>query len=99
MKNSILLFNKGNNQILLSENTSNKKLNDLLNLNQNRTYLINVSEKDLVFGREIKYKRIVREYKILDVDGLRKITMKNKVQYRKDKKKWERNEKESNGYG
>jgi len=25
--------------------------------------------------------------------------MKNKIQYRKDKKKWRKNEKEGNGYG
>ena len=61
--------------------------------------MLNVSERDLTLGQEIKYERVVREYKLLDVDGLREITMKNKIQYRKDKKKWERNEEESNGYG
>lgn len=99
VKNSILLFNKGKNQILLTEKTPNKKLDDLLRLSEKQTYLINLSEKDIVFGREIKYKRIVREYKLLDVDGLRELTMKNKIQYRKDKKKWEGNNKQGNGYG
>jgi len=42
----------------------------------------------------MKYKRVVREF-----DGLREITMKNKMQYRRDKNKFERGEKESNGYG
>ena len=99
IKNSILLFNKYKDQILLTEQKSNKKIDDLFKLNQNKAYLINVSEKDIIFGREIKYKRIVREYKLVDVYGLRKITMKNKMQYRKNKKIWERNEKEGNGYG
>jgi len=93
------LFNNNKNQTLLTEQNPNKKFDELLKLTQKNTYLIHVSEKDIVLGREVKYKRIVREYKILDVDGLREITMKNKVQYRKDKKKWERNEKEGNGYG
>jgi len=99
VRNSILVFNKDIDQVLLTEKTSNKQLDDLLKLNQNRAYLINISEKDIVFGREMKYKRVVREYKLLDVDGLREITMKNKVQYRKDKKKRYKDEKESNGYG
>ena len=99
VRNSIILFNRDKNQTLSTEKIPNKKIDDLLKLNQNKAYLINVSEKDIVFGREIKYKRVVREYKLLDVYGLRKITMKNIVQYRKDKKKWERDEKEGNGYG
>jgi len=47
----------------------------------------------------MKYKRIVREYKFLDIDGLREIAMKNKIQYRKDKKIWEKDIKQRNGYG
>jgi len=99
VKNSILLFNKGKNQIFLTKTTSNKKLDDLLGLSEKKTYLINLSENDIVFGREIKYKRVVREYKLVDVDGLREVTMKNKIQYRKDKKKWGENNKQGNGYG
>ena len=99
VKNSMLLFNKDNNQILLTEKTPNKKLDDLLGLSEKKTYLITLSEKDILFGREIKYKRVVREYKLLDVDGLREITIKNKIQYRKDKKKWGENNKQGNGYG
>jgi len=61
--------------------------------------MLNVSETEMVLGREMKYKRVERKYKILDIEDLREITMRNKIQYRKDKKKWERNEKEGNGYG
>ena len=99
VKNSILIFNNDRNQTLLTEKTPNKKIAELLKLTQNNAYLIHVSEKDIVLGREVKYKRIVREYRILDIDGLQERTMKNKVQYRKDKKKLERFEKQGNGYG
>ena len=76
-----------------------KKFDDILKINQNKAYLIHVSEKDIVLGGEVRYKRIVRDYKILDVNGLRRITMNNKIQYRNDKKKWEGNNKQGNGYG
>ncbi len=98
-KESMLFINRGENQAMLTEKYQNREIGESFKLNQNQAYLIHVSERDLILGREVTYKRIVREYKLLDADGLREITMKNKKQYRKDKKKWENNEKQSNGYG
>jgi len=83
----------------LTEKTLNTQLYDLLQKYQNKTYLINISEQDIVFGREMKYKRVVKKYKLLNVDGLRKLTKKNKIQYRKDKINREGNNKQGNEYG
>ena len=99
IQDSISLLDRPEDQTILIDTLSSKESRILTKHNQIKVILLNVSESELVLGREIKYKRVVREYKILDVDGLREITMKNKIQYRKDKKKWERNEKEGNGYG
>ena len=99
VKDSMLFINRGENQALLTVKSPSKENGEIFKFNQNQAYLIHVSERNLILGREMKYKRIVREYKLLNVDGLREITMKNIVQYRKDKKRWERNEKEGNGYG
>ena len=99
IKNSMLLINKNENQSFLNKNYPNKELSKFFKLNQIKTYLIHVSEKHLTLGKEMKYKRVVREFKLLDVDGLREVIMKNKMQYKKDKKKRERDKKEGNGYG
>jgi len=99
IRDSIAFFNKPENQSMLIDKFSPKEIRDLMNHNENQIFLLNVSEREMILGKEIKYKRVVREFKILDVDGLREITTKNKMQYRKDKKKWERDEKEGNGYG
>ena len=96
------MYTKNINQTILTEQYPNKEVDELFKLNQNKTYLIHVSERDLILGLEIKYKRVLREYKLLNVDGLREIAMKNiknKIQYKKDKKNWERIEKQGNGYG
>ena len=66
---------------------------------EKKGYLIKLSENDLALGKEMKYKRITREYKLLNVEGLQEITMKNRIQYRKDKKIWEKNNKQGNGFG
>ena len=42
---------------------------------------------------------VIGEYKLLDVDGLRKISLKNKMQYRKEKISREKKGKQGNGYG
>jgi len=98
-KNSMLAFNKPEFQALLIDKLSTSELRDLMNTNQSKIFLLNVSDSELVLGGEIKYRQIVKEYRILDVGGLREVTMKNKMQYRKDKKKLDKNEKEGNGYG
>jgi hypothetical protein len=76
------------------------EIRDLGNSNQKKNYLLNVSDSEMVLGREIKYVQIVREFKLLYVEGLREVTIKNKMQYRKDRrKKKDNNIKEGNGYG
>ena len=99
VKDSMIFINRGKNQTILTEKYHSKEIGESFKHNQNQTYIIQVSEINLIFGHEIKYKRVLREYKLLDVNGLREITMKNKTQYRRDKKKWKMEEKESNGYG
>ncbi|MFW9969697.1 MAG: hypothetical protein ACFFDF_05810 [Candidatus Odinarchaeota archaeon] len=99
VQNSLLLLQKDNNQITLAEKLSIKESNDLFKLYKNEIYLINVSERSIVFGKEMKYTQIVREYELLDVNGLRELIMKNKIQYRKDKNKCGENYKQGNEYG
>jgi len=99
IQDSILLLNRPEAQTPLIERLSSRESRELTKHTQSKAILLKVSETQLILGREMKYKQLVREFKLLDVEGLREITMKNKVQYRKDKKKWGRNEKEGNGYG
>ena len=99
IRNSLLLLNRVQNQIILTAKFSHKEIEDLIKYNQNKFFLLNFSENDLTLGKEMKYKRITREYKLLNVEGLREVTMKNRIQYRKDKKIWEKNNKQGNGYG
>lgn len=75
------------NQTTYKEQFANEELETLLEKHGNKVFLINISEKDIELGREIKYKRIVREYKLLDVEGLRRITMRNKMKYRAEKRR------------
>lgn len=74
------------NNTLDKEQFTNKELETLLEQHGNKIFLIDISEKDIELGREVKYKRIVREFKLLDVDGLRRITMRNKMKYRAEKR-------------
>ncbi len=99
IRNSISLSNRAQNQIILGEKLLHKKVEGLFNHNQNKIYLLNVSENYIVLGSEMKYKRIIREYKFLNIEWLRQITMKNRIQYKKDRKKWEKDNKQGNGYG
>ncbi len=99
LKEVISIFGQKNHQTVTTERLANEELTGILIQSRPKVFFLNVSEKDMVLGGELKYKRIVKEYKLLEVDELREITMKNKIQFRKDRKKWERNEKERNGYG
>ncbi|MFX1392650.1 MAG: hypothetical protein ACFFAH_03665 [Promethearchaeota archaeon] len=65
----------------------------------NDNFKLEVVEQDLKLGKKVMAKKIVREYRIKDIDGLRRIVKENHRRYREDKKKWNQNKKESNGYG
>lgn len=65
----------------------------------NDSFKLEVVEQDLKLGKMVMCKKIVREYKIKNIDGLRRIVKKNHRRYQEDKKKWKQNKKESNGYG
>lgn len=86
-----------------TRNTKQFKSNELetfLEHHGNKIFLINISEKDIELGKEIKYKRIVREYRLLDVEDLRRITMKNRMKYRAEKRKLKQlSITTGNGYG
>lgn len=78
--------------------SKNKLIKDTIDQKTKKRVFIEVSEKDLVLGKEIFYKRIEVEYEFKNVDELRRITTINKMRYRKDKRENE-NFKEGNGYG
>lgn len=86
IKNKLSSLDQMQNHTLDKEQCANNELEPLLEQHGNIIFLINVSEKDIELGKEIKYKRIVREYKLLDVEGLRRITIKNKMKYRAEKR-------------
>jgi len=50
-------------------------------------------------GEEIKYKKIVRTYKLINIEGLKRITSINKIRYRKDNQILEKNINAGNKYG
>jgi len=100
IKDTLLSLDQMHNHTLNKEQFANKELETLLEQHGNKVFLINVSEKEMELGKEIKYKRIVREYKLLDVDGLRRITMRNKMKYRAEKRKLKQiSITAGNGYG
>ncbi|TKJ23162.1 MAG: hypothetical protein CEE42_12235 [Promethearchaeota archaeon Loki_b31] len=82
----------------LKAESKNKLIKDTIDQKTKKRVFIEVSEKDLVLGKEIFYKRIEVEYEFKNVDELRRITTINKMRYRKDKRENE-NFKEGNGYG
>ena len=100
IRETLLSLEQKQNHLLNKEQFTNIEFETLLKQHGNKVFLINISEKDIELGTEIKYKRIVREYKLLDVEGLRRITMKNKIKYRIDKKKLKQQTPTAgNGYG
>lgn len=61
-------------------------------------------EKKVRLGNEIKYKTIVKEYEITDIEGLREEVAELHMRYEYGRKLYEaklkkRKEKESKGYG
>ncbi|MFX1383124.1 MAG: hypothetical protein ACFFBP_11840 [Promethearchaeota archaeon] len=72
---------------------------DLIKNREDKYISLHVSEREIKLGTEIKYKRIVREYKILNLEGLREATLKNKIRFRKDRDRRERNLEEGSEYG
>lgn len=78
--------------------SKDKLIKDTIDQKTQKRVFIEVSEKDIVLGKEIFYKRIEVEYEFKNLDELRRIATINKMRYRKDKRENE-NYKEGNGYG
>lgn len=67
---------------------------------KNENFKLEVSEKDLKLGQEIRYLTTKRRYKIKSLASLRETVQKNKRKYKEDVKKFaEQKQKEGNGYG
>ena len=63
---------------------------------------VHLSEDEVEFGGEIRYKALVRSYRICHVEKLRDVVEINRVRYEKykrKKKKSKESDKEGNGYG
>lgn len=82
----------------LKAESKDKLIKDTIDQKTQKRVFIEVSEKDIVLGKEIFYKRIEVEYEFKNLDELRRIATINKMRYRKDKRENE-NYKEGNGYG
>ena len=61
--------------------------------------IIEKSKKKRDIGKTYIYTIIKREFKILDVQGLRKVTQLNMIRFREDQKNWNKTQKMGNGYG
>ena len=99
LKDVISIFDKKKNQTITTNRLSNEEIKEILNQSRRNIFFLNVSEKDIELGGEIKYKRIVRGYKLINIEGLRKITTINKMRYRKDKQISEKNTNAGSEYG
>ena len=60
---------------------------------------VHLSEDEVEFGGEIRYKMLVRSYRICHIEKLRDDVEIHRIRYEKYKRKREKNEKEGNGYG
>ena len=84
----------------LKADLKDKLVKELIDQKSKKRTFIEVSEKDIVLGKEILYARIEVKYELRNVDELRRLTTINKMRYRKDKRG---NEsvilKDGNGYG
>jgi len=79
-----------------------KRLDQCILNNQN--FQLHAIEKKMRLGNEIKYKTIVKEYEITDIEGLREEVAELRIRHEHGRKLYEaklkkRKEKESNGYG
>ncbi len=79
---------------------ANKKAKKLFDPLRKGNFLIAISEKDLMLGKEVLYKRILIKYSIKNVETLRNLTTENILRYRNyRRKKAKDTEKAGNGYG
>lgn len=84
----------------LKADSKDKLVKEVIDQKSKKRAFIEVSEKDLVLGKEILYARIEVKYELKNLDELRRLTTINKMRYRKDKKDNESEIlKEGNGYG
>jgi hypothetical protein len=60
---------------------------------------INKSDYPREVGKIYCYKIIEREFRILDIEGLRELSKRNIARYREDRRAREKEQKEGNGYG
>lgn len=73
----------------------------------NKNFRIRISEENITFGKEMKYKTIIRKYKIVDIEALKTIVKTNRKRYREDRKHLREKRmkfliedvRESNGFG
>ena len=86
----------------LKANSKDKLVKDVINQKSRKNLFIEVSEKDIVLGKEIFYARIEVEFELRKVEELRRLATINKMRYGKEKRERESESeilKEGNGYG